>query len=149
MMPGHILDLGRRFCGLEPGDRRLVVEAIVLVGLAYAGVRTVPFIRLRRLFDAAKKLRSRSRHPASRITWALDAAAQVMPRRNCLNDALAADVMLCRRGHNSMLRLGVRKGPQRGAPLEAHAWVESGGAIVAGGLDMLDDYKLLPNINAS
>lgn len=144
MMGNRIVDLGRRFYGLERGDRSLVVEAVVLVGLAQAGLRTVSFVSLRRVFDAVKNVRSRSTASTSRITWAIDAAAQVLPRRTCLKDALAADVMLCRRGHPSALRLGVRKGQAQDVPLEAHAWVESGGAIVAGQLATLNDYQPFP-----
>ena len=143
-MANRIIDLWRRFCGLEHRDRCLVIEAVVLVGLAQAGLRTISFVSLRRWFDAAKRLRSRSKAPTSRIAWAIDAAAQVLPHRTCLKDALAADVMLCRRGYPSALRLGVRKGAAQDVPLEAHAWVESGGAIVAGQLATLNDYQPFP-----
>ena len=67
-----------------------------------------------------------------------------MPGRNCLQDALAADVMLCRRGHPSTLRFGVKKGESARVPIEAHAWVESDGAIVAGRLATLPHYKPFP-----
>jgi hypothetical protein len=67
----------------------------------------------------------------------------LVPGRTCLNDALAADVMLCRRGYGSLLRLGVKKGRDPAGPLEAHAWVECDGAIVTGELATMDEYKLL------
>lgn len=143
-MGNRIVDLGRRFYRLEHGDRCLVVEAVVLVGIAQAGLHTVSFVSLRRLLDAAKRLRSRSNVSPSRIAWAIGAAAQVLPRRTCLKDALAADVMLCRRGYPSALRLGVRKGQAHDVPLEAHAWVESGDVIVAGQLATLSDYQPFP-----
>ena len=92
MMGNRIVDLGRRFYRLERGDRGLVVEAVVLVGLAQAGLRTVSFVSLRRMFDAAKRVRSRSKVSTTRIAWAIGAAAQVLPHRTCLKDALAADV---------------------------------------------------------
>ena len=142
---GHrIIDLGRRFYRLEHGDRCLVIEAVVLVGVAQAGLRTVSFVSLRKMLDVAKRVRSRSSVSTSRITWAIGAAAQVLPRRTCLKDALAADVMLCRRGYPSALRLGVRKGQAPDVPLEAHAWVESGDTIVAGQLATPNDYQPFP-----
>ena len=79
----------------------------------------------------------------------MSAAARVVPGRTCLTDALAADVMLCRRGHPSTLRLGVRKHAGAAVPVEAHAWVESDGAIVAGELATLDEYSLFPNTGAA
>ena len=144
MMGAGIIGLGRRFARLERRDRWLVVEAVVLIGIANAGLRTVSFVSLRRMLDTAKQLRSRSMDPAPRISWAIGAAAQVVPGRTCLKDALAADVMLCRRGYPSTLRLGVKKGSTAGVPLEAHAWVESEGAIVAGQLAALADYQPFP-----
>lgn len=144
MMGNRIIDLWRRFCRLEQADRWLVVEAVVLMGTAQAGLRTVSFLSLRRVFDAAKRLRSNSKVATSRIAWAIGAAAQVLPRRTCLHDALAADVMLCRRGYPSALRLGVRKGQADDVQLEAHAWVESGDAIVSGQLATLNDYRPFP-----
>ena len=140
-MASRIADLGRRFMRLERADRRLVVEAVVLVAIARVGLRALPFVSLRKLFDAAKRLRSRSGGRTARIAWAIDAAAQVMPARNCLQDALAADVMLCRRGYPSTLRLGVKKSDNARMPIDAHAWVESDGAIVAGRLATLPHYK--------
>lgn len=141
MMANRFIELARRFYRLEHRDRGLVVEAVLLVAIAEAGLRTLSFVSLRRLFDGVKRLRARSKPSAPRIAWALDAAAQVLPGRSCLKDALAADVMLCRRGHPSTLRLGVKKAPGPAVPLEAHAWVESDGAIVAGQLATLADYK--------
>ena len=139
-----MLHRGRRFFTLERGDRWLVVEAIVLIGLVQAGLRVLPFATLLRLLAAAKRVRRRARTRHSRIAWAVDRAARLVPGRTCLTDALAADVMLCRRGCQSFLRIGVK--PRRGGagPLEAHAWVESDGSIVAGELETLDEYWRLP-----
>lgn len=139
-----MLHRGRRFFTLERGDRWLVVEAIVLIGLVQAGLRVLPFATLLRLLAAAKRVRRRARTRHSPIAWAVDRAARLVPGRTCLTDALAADVMLCRRGYPSFLRIGVK--PRRGGagPLEAHAWVESDGSIVAGELETLDEYWRLP-----
>ena len=145
MMGGRILQRWRRFCALGDGDRWLIVEAVILIGIVQAGVRTVPFGALRRLLTGAKRLRSGSRPPRSRIGWAVNAAARLVPGRTCLSDALAADVMLCRRGYPSMLRFGVKKRNDGVVPLEAHAWVECDGSIVAGHLATLDEYRLFSN----
>ena len=103
------------------------------------------FATLMRLLAAAKRLRRSSRPQPARITWAVKGAARLLNGRTCLTEALAADVMLCRRGHQSLLRIGVKKRNGGAAPLEAHAWVESDGLIVAGELATLDEYLPLPN----
>ena len=142
---GHLTQLGRRFFALERGDRWLVVEAILLIGVVQAGLRMLSFATLIRLLAAAKRLRRRSRPRPSRITWAVNAAARLLPGRTCLTDALAADVMLCRCGYQSLLRIGVKKRIGGAGRPEAHAWVESDGSIVAGQLETLDEYWRLPN----
>jgi hypothetical protein len=142
---GHLTKFCRRFFALERDDRWLVVEAILLIGFVQAGLRTLSFPTLTRLLAAAKRFRRRSRPRPSRITWAVNAAARLLPGRTCLTDALAADVMLCRCGYQSLLRIGVKKQSGGSSPLEAHAWVESDGAIVAGQLETLDEYWRLPN----
>jgi hypothetical protein len=142
MMAARYLKRWRRFRALAQSDRWLIVEAIILIGIVQAGLRTVRFATLLRLLAGARQIRAAAQHPPARIGWAIDAAARLMPGRNCLCDALAADVMLGRRGLQSILRLGVKKRDQPGVPLEAHAWVESEGAIVAGRLETLDDYRV-------
>ena len=139
----------RRFRALEHGDRSLVLEAAILIGIVQVGLRTVPLGVLRRVLEGAKRLRARTRPAGSRIAWAINAAAPVLTRRSCLSDALAADVMLCRRGYPSTLWFGVKPFKGGAAALEAHAWVESDGAIVAGALDTLHEYRPFPQRSAS
>ena len=144
MMVGRLIHLWRRFRALERGDRWLVIEAAILIGIVQAGFRTLPFAALLRVVAGAKQLRSRSHHSQSRIGWAVNAAAHLVPGRTCLTDALAADVMLWRRGYQSRLRLGIKKRNGGVEPLAAHAWVECDGLIVAGELATLDEYRVFP-----
>jgi hypothetical protein len=144
-MAGRPMQLWRRFRALEPGDRRLLLEAVILIGIVQAGFRILPFATLLRVLSAAKRLRHRSHHRQPRIGWAVAAAAKLVPGRTCLSDALAADVMLCRRGCQSSLRLGVKKRNGSAEPPQAHAWVESDGTIVAGELATLSEYRTLPH----
>jgi len=57
-----------------------------------------------------------------------------VPAASCLTQALAAHLLLCRRGLTPQLHIGVAK-DQRDR-LIAHAWVESEGRIVVGGTDL-------------
>jgi hypothetical protein len=54
--------------------------------------------------------------------------------KTCLAQALAAQVLLTRRGYPALLRIGVAKGERQ--QLQAHAWVESEGKIVIGGSEL-------------
>ena len=48
----------------------------------------------------------------------------------CLTRSLALNWMLARHGYAAQLRIGVR---QAGAAVDAHAWIEYGGAVLADG----------------
>ena len=144
MMGLRIIERLRRFRALDPGDRWLIVEALILVGLVHAGLRTLPFATMRRLLAGAKRLPSRSASSCARLAWAVHAAARLAPGGNCLSEALVVNVMLCRRGFQPTLCVGVRKADRRSDGVEAHAWVECDGSIVTGGLERLDEYRPLP-----
>ncbi|MBY0227544.1 MAG: lasso peptide biosynthesis B2 protein [Hyphomicrobium sp.] len=67
---------------------------------------------------------------ATRIGWAIGAAAKVVPwKANCLAQAVAASHLLQRSGCESEIRIGVRRDGQE---LLAHAWVVCDGEIVVG-----------------
>lgn len=67
-----------------------------------------------------------------------------MPGATCLARALAAEWLLRRGGHDARLTIGVASG--RNASLDAHAWVESGGIVVAG--DDIRRYQRLATFDA-
>ena len=70
-------------------------------------------------------------HP-DRVVWAVVVASRYVPMSTCLTQALAAQVLLARRGFPAHLHIGVaKKGAE--ARFEAHAWVESQGKVVIGG----------------
>jgi hypothetical protein len=140
-----LVERWRRFLALDRGDRWLIIEALLMLSTVHVGLRTMRFGVLRRLVTNAEAYRSQSPRPASRVGWAINAAAPLLPARSCLNDALAAHVMLTRRGHPSLLRLGVKRGTAGDEAVQAHAWVECDGAIVTGAMDGLDQYHRFPD----
>lgn len=143
MMANRRLPHGwRQFRALDAAERWLVIEAFMLMAIIQVGFRTMPFAMLRRWLDKGKGCRGAA-HTRARIAWAVNAAGRRLPGRTCLSEALAADVMLRRRGYTSSVRFGIRKIRGSSDPPQAHAWVECGGTIVTGKLPMMDDYKLL------
>ncbi len=74
------------------------------------------------------------RQEPERIAWAVRTASRYIPgSRNCLIQALAAQVLLRQKGLPSQLRFGVAR--EQRSRLQAHAWLESQGKIVIGGSD--------------
>ena len=143
-----------RFIALDRSERRLVIEAAALLTLVGAALSVGGFARSRPLLEWCARKRGVFRTSApgecvpasvepSAVAWAVTAAASRFPfRHSCLVKALATDVMLKRRGLPSSIFVGVRR-RQIAAPLDAHAWVESGGAVVIGALDDLRDFTVL------
>jgi hypothetical protein len=127
-----------KFLRLSPADQRLLVTAALLLAAIRLGLILLPYRKLRGLVDRLARVSPR-RHlapPASpeRIALAVTRASRAVPGATCLPQALAAKVLLERRGHPARVRVGI--GRAEGAPLLAHAWVESEGRIVLGGGDL-------------
>lgn len=126
----------RKLVALPPADRRLLLEAAVLLPLVRLGLRTLPFGRLWRVTNRLARTPSAGRAlPAERIAWAVSAAGRRMPGgRHCLAQAVTAYILLGRSGHTARVRLGLSRDGPRG--FEAHAWVERESTVLLGGPDV-------------
>jgi hypothetical protein len=129
----------RQFLRLPPADRRLLATAALLQAAIRVGLNLTPYRRVRAVVDrlTSPSPRNPSAPPASpeRIAWAVARTASVIPRTSCLTQALAAKVLLERRGHRARVRVGVNR-TEGAALLLAHAWVECDGRVVLGGTDL-------------
>lgn len=107
-----------------------VLVAVVRVALWMLPSRTI--LRALRRLDAAKP--DEPVHhavPLNVIVWAVNAAAQRIPRATCLTRALAARILLRYFGYETRLCLGVAHNDDHS--LRAHAWLEREGRVVLGG----------------
>jgi len=130
-----------KFLALTRSDRDLVLRTIAPVVAMRLAMWTLPFARVRGICDAMSRP-MRADHSIlptpDRIAWAVAALSRVVPRAdNCLVRALATGIVLKRYGYPSELKIGVMK--PVGGGFEAHAWLESGGAVVIGDFQ-LDQY---------
>jgi hypothetical protein len=111
---------------LSPGDRRLLAQAGLAVLAVRGALRLLPFRVVHALVGGLGRHRAgppgADRARIERIRWAVETAARHVAGATCLTRALAAQLLLARRGHATRLRLGVGRGPQ--GQFEAHAWVE-------------------------
>lgn len=113
----------------------MLPRALAAVAFVRLCVRFLPL----RIWERATARRLRSgpspseNAPATAqdIAWAVRHVSRVVPGATCLTQALAAQLLLSRRGYASRLRIGVARAPGDG--LRAHAWLESGGLVVIGG----------------
>jgi hypothetical protein len=133
----------RRFAQVNNRRRGLVLEAVAWLLLARLGLLFIPFPRLARHLgtfvapaDARALQASLQRSPeqarlAEEIGWAVTRSARYVPfKAVCLPQAMAARIMLKRRGVSSVLHFGAAKGTDK--PLDAHAWLDAAGVEVTG-----------------
>ncbi len=134
----------RRVAALDPADRRLVVEAAILLLVARLGIRVWSVPTLRRVLGRLPLPLGRAGTASvERIGWAVEAASRYLGPTTCLMDALTAHAMLARRGQPATLRLGVRRPVDHPGRLTSHAWVECHGRIIVGETEGLADYEVL------
>ncbi len=117
---------------LPRDDWALLARALVLLPPVSVGLRLVGLRRALALVEALSPARRRCAEDyprgAPRTAWLVEVAARCWrPRPTCLAKALVVLSLLKRRGLPAQLVVGVTKA--RG-PLEGHAWVELGGAVV-------------------
>jgi hypothetical protein len=126
----------RKLARLAGADRRALLEAAALLGLARAAIPVVRFRRIapllgRHMAQTGARLPPGALEHVRRVGWSIEAAARRVPWESaCLTQAVAAKLMLRRRGIASTLYLGVRV--PEGRALDAHAWLRAGDTIVTG-----------------
>ena len=133
----------RRFSRLDGGRRALLMEAVVLLAAARIAVHLVPFRMLARRLGRfvrpqdeacilARMNSSTSQADLAReIGWAVTRAARHAPfEAVCLPQAIAAQIMLRRRGVASVMHFGAA--PGKTDQLDAHAWLDAAGVEVTG-----------------
>jgi hypothetical protein len=129
----------------QAGWRRrvLIVEAAWWLLVSRLGLIFVPFPKLARRIGAfvppADPRVAEAGAPSSPeaatlardISWAVTRAAVYVPfRAVCLPQAMAARIMLKRRGVASAMHFGAQRGKDK--PLDAHAWLDAAGVKVTG-----------------
>lgn len=138
----------RRLLDISTADQNLLFTAWFRMAAIVVGLKLLPFQTRQRLLSGTSKEPVRSgqndRPSAERIAWAVTVASRYVPGAACLSQAWATQTLCLRHGYPAELHLGVTKG--EGGNLEAHAWVESEGKIVIGGLQDLSRYTPLPSL---
>jgi hypothetical protein len=139
--------------GLSPTERRLLLEAVVWLGLVRVATAMLPYRRVASLLRLTQSPASNvspdstadrgadrghrdadasGRRDAEAVGWAVQGAAGRTPwPSTCLVQSLAGYVMLRRHGVPSVVYLGV--GKDAAGEFTAHSWLRCGDRIVTGG----------------
>ena len=128
--------------GMTHTQRALLLEAIIWLALARVALVLLPFrVVAAHLGEvcppavAAERLDKSGDDPretavATAVGWAVRLMAAKAPfRAVCLQQGVAAKMMLRRRGIQSALHFGVAR---KAGGLDAHAWLDTAGAKVTG-----------------
>jgi hypothetical protein len=122
-------------------ERRLLLEAFCLLGLARLTILAVPFkwfaLTLGQTANPSPIAASASQLSCAKsVGQAVRSAARYTPWQSvCLPQAVAAQWMLKRRRISATLFLGVAKDQTQPQTLAAHAWLRCGDAIITGAED--------------
>jgi Transglutaminase-like superfamily len=120
----------RRFAALSAAERGFAIRALGVVAWVRIRLTVSRFPAVDRLTNERPIRPAVGPHPPARIGSTVAAVSAFVPGASCLTQALATRVLLADEGHSSRLRLGMARIEGR---LQAHAWLESEGAVVVGG----------------
>ncbi|HEX2570901.1 MAG TPA: lasso peptide biosynthesis B2 protein [Polyangia bacterium] len=129
---------------LGPGERRELLRAGLAVPVIRLGLSALPFDTLDRTLEAiASALGGEDGAAAAtvdeaaaveRVRWAVAAVSRRVPGASCLTQALAARMLLGRKGIAAEVRIGVRR--DEAGRIAGHAWLEGeAGEILAEGAE--------------
>ena len=120
-----------RYWRLDPRCKRLLREAATALGLASFAVAVLPFRRAIAL-GTVRLLKTRQEDSISELRWAVEAAASRLPWRTmCIEQGIALQRLLRRRGIDGRLRYGARPTADP-TGVQAHVWITVGDEIVLG-----------------
>jgi hypothetical protein len=119
----------------DPRRYRLLLEAMAALAAASAAVRFLPFKRAIRADDLRTRTAGRGvEQLTAETSWAVRKASSLAPWRTvCIQQGIALQRLLRRRGVDAQLHYGVRQGDC--GELTAHVWVTAGDAVVMGAAD--------------
>ena len=129
----------KRFVALSPEEKRLFLEAYIMLAFMRAAILTISFKRLTRSLHHSKDtikpgaLTDEQLHTAKRIGDVIKQAMTNTPWESaCLAQALTAQRMLQKRNIPGVFYLGVKKDKGVAEKMAAHAWLQCDESIITG-----------------
>lgn len=142
----------QRFSRLPLTDRLLTIEAAIFLAIARTWLLVVPFRNIAETLGTSHPATAprgmlapaseQENEVARRVSEAVKRAAKNIPvHAVCIQQAIAAKLMLRRRRIRSIMHFGVARGiPESGAGMRAHAWLQTASVEVTG-FPLDDDLK--------
>jgi hypothetical protein len=132
-----------KFLNLSSIEQKLLIKTWILLGLIKLGVTLLPFSTLRKFLYKFKCIfgGDKKAFPEDRLVWSVGVVSRYVPKTTCLVQAITTQFLLQQAGHQACLHIGVTE-TEKGR-LKAHAWVESKGKVLIGGIDLNQYTHLL------
>ena len=129
----------KRFIALSSEEKKLFMEAFMMLGMMRAAVLSLSFKRLTRSLEqlenkkkVLEKLDEKEAYTAKSVGKAIKRASAYTPWESaCLVQSLTAQKMLKKRGIAGVFYLGVKKDAEDNE-IKAHAWSQCGDNIITG-----------------
>jgi hypothetical protein len=130
----------QKFTKLSSEEKKLFMEAYVILGVMRTAILTVSFKRLTRSLEhlakkkELEKLNEEEMKTAQKVGQAIMRASAYTPWESaCLAQSLTAQKMLQKRGIPGVFYLGAAKDEENKEKMKAHAWSQCGDVIITGG----------------
>jgi hypothetical protein len=130
----------QKFTKLSSEEKKLFMEAYVILGVMRTAILTVSFKRLTRSLEhlakkkELEKLNEEEMQTAQKVGQAIMRASAYTPWESaCLAQSLTAQKMLQKRGIPGVFYLGAAKDEENKEKMKAHAWSQCGDVIITGG----------------
>lgn len=133
-------------------DKVLLLEALLLTGIARVIMLLIPFQKYKRYIgthneETPYETDINHYETIKKVAWAVSSISRYTPwESKCLVQALTAQRMLKKRRISSTLYLGVAK--DGGDGLKAHAWLRCGQIFVTGGYNK-NEFKEVAKFKAA
>ncbi len=129
----------RKFTKLSSEEKKLFLEAYLMLGIMRASILSISFKRLTHLLEHLPNkeeitvLNKEENAKAIAVGKAITRAAVYTPWESaCLAQALTAQKMLQKRGIPGVFYLGAAKDVENKGNMKAHAWSQCGETIITG-----------------
>jgi len=130
----------KKFTALTSKEKKLFLEAYIMLGIMSVAILTISFKRLTRSLEHQKNkgemipLCDNEMQTAISVGKAIMRAAAHTPWESaCLVQSLTAQRMLQKRGIPGVFYLGATKDEESEEKMKAHAWSQCGEHVITGG----------------
>lgn len=124
----------RKFLVISSSKKLLILESCLLLGIARLAIISLPFKKVASYLGDLDQETTwiEETDLLKEVAWAVNGVARFTPwKSNCLARAVAAAIILRRRGISYSIYLGVAR--EETNNLTAHAWLRSGQIYLTGG----------------